>query len=175
MKIIKFSIALTFILLSTVAKAQTILPKGELSYMAWGNIASDGQKLTDDDLRDVLDAKLYTDYTAARRKYVSGKTLCCIGIPLAVVSTIGIIAGSSAAKSAESMSNLGNRVGALYWGGIGLTGSLVLLGIGAPKFFIGRNKIKRVVENYNHQNGFSYEPSMSFGAQQYGIGVAFNF
>lgn len=169
MKIIKFSIALTFILLSTVAKAQTILPKGELSYMAWGNIASDGQKLTDDDLRDVLDAKLYTDYTEARRKYVSGKTLCCIGIPLAVVSITGIAAGLS------TKSDFGAGLGAMYWGSIGFTGSLVLLGIGAPKYFIGRNKIKSVVENYNHQNGFSYEPSMSFGAQQYGIGVAFNF
>ena len=184
MKTIKFFIVLTFILLSFGAKAQTILPKSELTYKGWGNIAiaSDGKKLTNDELRDILDAKLYTDYSEARRKFVRGRTLCFIGIPMAAYRGFCVLAPNTIAKllsgSKEEMNESQKRgtiIGASIGGGLVLTASAVLLGIGIPQFFVGRHRIQNVVEDYNRQNGFSYEPSVSFGAQQYGIGFAYKF
>lgn len=163
--------------------AQTILPTGELSYKAWGNISNaEGKKLTEDDLRDILDAKLYTDYSEARRKFVRGRTLCFIGIPLAAYGGFCVLAPNTMANlllgSKEEMTESrkrGAKIGASIGGGLILTASAVLLGIGIPQFFVGRHQIKNVVDDYNQQKGYTYSPSISFGAQTHGIGFAVNF
>lgn len=182
MRLIKLSALFCFLIFSIGGNAQTILPKSELTYKGWGNIAiaSDGKKLTNDELRNILDAKLYSDYSEARRKFVRGRTLCFIGIPLAAYGGFCVLAPNTMAKllsgSKEEMNEnqkRGAKIGASIGGGLVLTASAVLLGIGIPQFFVGRHRIKNVVNDYNHQNG--YEPTLSFGAQPHGIGFAYNF
>ena len=70
---------------------------------------------------------------------------------------------------------LGAKIGFSIGGGLFLTASAVLLGIGIPQFFVGRHQIKNVVDDYNQQKGYTYSPSISFGAQTHGIGFAVNF
>ena len=162
--------------------AQTILPSGELQYKAWGNIAnSNGNKLTEDELRGILDSKLYTDYTDARSNFVKGRTLCLIGIPTAAYGMFLVYSPKTMLKFMSifdkeiDIDSPGSQLGTIIAGCMVLTASGVLLGIGIPKFFVGRHQIKNVVDDYNQQKGYTYSPSISFGAQTHGIGFAVNF
>ena len=171
MKTFKFLIVLTFILLSFGAKAQTILPKSELSYKAWGNIAYEGHKLSEEQLQGILDPEQYTAFAEAKHKFASGKTLCIIAIPLAAVGAVQYFAPDTMGKLYGPNGVFVSRLSGILM----MTGAVAVAAVGIPNLFVGRHRIQNVVEDYNRQNGFSYEPSVSFGAQQYGIGFAYKF
>lgn len=40
---------------------------------------------------------------------------------------------------------------------------------------IGDGRIRSVLDDYNHRNGYSYSPTIEFGATPYGMGLTFNF
>jgi hypothetical protein len=174
MKTIKFLIVLTFILLSFGAKAQTILPKSELSYKAWGNIAYEGHKVSEEQLQGILDPEQYTAFAEAKHKFASGKTLCIIAIPLAAAGAVSIFGADTIGKKLYGGTDGAPLVSRLS-GVLFMTGAIAVAAVGIPNLFVGRHRIQNVVEDYNRQNGFSYEPSVSFGAQQYGIGFAYKF
>jgi hypothetical protein len=98
-------------------------------------------------------------------------------------------------KSGDIISSIGDGMMA---GGIGfaggyLIGSLISKGdikrdlpvygvcagiaiLGIPLHFIGVNKIKKAINDYNTKHGFAQtSPEVSFGVQNYGIGLAINF
>ena len=56
----------------------------------------------------------------------------------------------------------------------GVCAAIAILGI--PLHFIGVNKIKKAINDYNTKHGFAQtSPEVSFGVQNYGIGLAINF
>jgi len=141
------------------ADSTTINPKSAISYALLGQFKNaTGERIKKADMRNYLDAYQYADYSKYIKRYYTG--LACTGVGLGL---IGVGASQSNKSSVDGDLN------ALLLIPLGAVSTIV----GVPLTLIGSRNLHKLAKNYNTAQ--SQSPTLTFGGQQYGIGLAFKF
>lgn len=129
-----------------------------LSTNFFGQVLADGKKLSNEELTQYLNAYQYADIKTPLRKTKRGLVDTCVGV--------GLIAASLGMGASDSDVLVGFFAYPCFMGG------LVTTCVGVPKFLTNKAKVKKAIKGYNEANS---QPTVSFGPQQYGYGVALRF
>ncbi|MBR6938795.1 MAG: hypothetical protein IKH63_14640 [Prevotella sp.] len=125
-------------------------------------VDENGNKLSKDDLKQVLTAYEYSDYMAAKRKMTTG----------IVLTSVGVAAGAFGALSINSQSNeTAEGIVSLAMLPV-MIGGVVCVAIGVPKLFISGHRFRSIAKEHNSNND---DINLSLGATQNGVGFALSF
>lgn len=133
-----------------------------------GDLYGDGVQIPEESLIYVLGEDELGSFNSGLKFRKVGKTLSFVGLGLTAAGgvlfavALGMASRGELAKGDTSMAYASGF-------GIGLGVSCLLASI--PFSAIGRGKINGVVDNYNK----NHQASLSFGATNYGVGLALNF
>ena len=150
---------------------------------------SKGEKISKQDLQNYLSSYEYADYLNASRKFKNGVILTGVGV--GCFATTALLVNGIMKEGDAYMNKYGddyvprdddsfdedsaNFLGGAFYGGmlswVFIGGGVVCTALGVPKIFIANGKMKRMATDHNNQ----FRASLSFGAQQYGYGIALRF
>ena len=174
-------IAVSFALAAPVtASAQelsdvsSIVP-GRLTY-ASGHLYSNGIKLMDSEIENMLPGSSLKSYLSGRKLYTAGEVLIIVG---SVVEGAGI--AMAVAGSLELVKSFANdEPNRLSHGAMVVTGEAAMfvgigcLGAGIPLYCVGKHRIKKVGEEYNVSKGYP-DVALKVGSTGNGFGLSLNF
>ena len=140
---------------------------GKLSLSKYGYLVRvddfAGNEVSDEVLESVLNEDELGQFRGMRVMSNIGRITSLVGAPIFGFGLgwgLGnLIVGGYISPFATSMMIVG--------GSIMIPGLIVGL--------IGDGRIRSVLDDYNHRNGYAYSPTIEFGATPYGLGLTYNF
>ena len=174
-------IAVSFALAASVAASaqelsdvSSIVP-GRLTY-ASGHLYSNGIKLMDSEIENMLPGSSLKSYLSGRKMYTAGEVLIIVG---SVVEGAGIaMALAGSLELVKSFTN--DQPYRLRHGAMVVTGEAAMfvgfgcLGAGIPLYCVGKHRIKKVGEEYNVSKGYP-DVALKVGSTGNGFGLSLNF
>jgi len=134
-----------------------------------------GRELSDQEIQALIGQQIWEEtYASARAQYKAGKALMGVGIPFFSVGLGFFAAGlivSAAADEPQVGAILAGYIGAPFMGAGG-----TLMSFGIPLRIIGSKRLNWAVDEANKNRGYAMkEPTLNFGVQRYGMGIALRF
>ena len=174
-------IAVSFALAAPVTASAQVLSDvssivpGRLTY-ASGHLYSNGIKLMDSEIENMLPGSSLKSYLSGRKMYTAGEVLIIVG---SVVEGAGIaMALAGSLELVKSFTN--DQPYRLRHGAMVVTGEAAMfvgigcLGAGIPLYCVGKHRIKKTGSEYNVSKGYP-DIALNVGSTGNGFGLSLNF
>lgn len=122
-----------------------------------------GNEVDDDVLESVMNSDEFGTFRGMRVMSNIGRITSLVGAPIFGFGLGWGLGNMISHRSFDTVS----------WTMMYIGGSLLIPGMIVG--LIGDGRIRSVLDDYNHRNGYAYNPTLEFGATPYGIGLTYNF
>jgi len=153
---------------------------GGLTYEKGQIYQANGQEITDEQALALFGSELYNaTYVGAKKQSSIGRKLIVPGAIVAGAGAVtsivgGVVLGIGTSEGSDAVSGTGAAVFSL--GMLAFVAGDAMLSAGIPLRVIGNRRLEWLTNDYNSRSQSAQRtPTVTFGAQKHGMGIALNF